>query len=200
VIERSDITGLILCGGTGRRIGGRDKPLLHLAGVPLVEHVRRRLQPQVARVAISCNAHFDAYARYGHATVADALPERGPLGGVLAGLLRSETAYLFVCPGDAPLLSKSLVARLADALQRQRADVALPYDGQRQQHLFALLRRALAPALRAYLDSGATAVRAFIAQQRATVVDAGFERDAFTNVNSLADLAAAAALLQEHAP
>jgi molybdenum cofactor guanylyltransferase len=200
MIERGEITGLILCGGRAVRLGGRDKPLEHLAGRALVDHVRERLQPQVAQVVVSCNGKFDTYARHGDAVVTDEVPERGPLGGVLAGMLYSTTRYLFVCPGDAPLLSRTLVARLAAALDRERADVALPSDGTRQQHLFLLLRCALATSLRGYLDGGGNSVHAFVAQQRAVVIDAASERDSFINVNSPADLTAAAALLRECAP
>lgn len=195
MISPKDITGLILCGGAGTRFEGRDKPLELLRGSPLFVHVRDRLVPQVARVLISCNRNVDAYAHW-HDTsvVVDDEPGRGPLGGILAGLTRIDSDYVFVCPGDAPFLSRVLVEQLAEALDREHADVALPHDGSRRQHLFILMRRALAPALRRYLDAGARSVHAFIDQQRAAVVDATHERETFINVNSAADLAVAAAM------
>jgi molybdenum cofactor guanylyltransferase len=194
VITRKDITGLILCGGAGTRFDGRDKPLELLAGSPLFGHVRERLLPQVARIVISCNRNIDAYARFRDTLVVDDEPPRGPLGGVLAGLMRVETDLVFVCPGDAPFLSRTLVARLAVALDDERADVALPHDGTRRQHLFMLIRRSLAPALGRYLDTGSRSVQAFIDQQRAAIVDAALDGHAFVNINSAEDLAAAAAL------
>ncbi len=194
MITRADITGLILCGGAGTRFDGRDKPLEMLAGSPLLAHVRERLLPQVARIVISCNRNIEAYARFRDALVADDEPRRGPLGGILAGLTRADTDYVFVCPGDAPFLSRTLVARLAAALDEEHADVALPHDGARRQHLFILMRRSLVPALRRYLDTGSRSVHGFIDQQRAAIVDAGFDRDTFVNVNSAEDLAMVAAI------
>lgn len=194
MIARADITGLILCGGAGARFDGRDKPLELLGGSQLFAHVRERLLPQVTRIVISCNRNTEAYARFLDAHVVDAEPQRGPLGGILAGLTRADTDYVFVCPGDAPFLSRTLVARLAAALDGERADLALPHDGVRRQHLFMLMRRLLAPALRRYLNAGGRSVHAFIDHQRAAIVDAALDRDAFINVNSAEDLAAAAAI------
>ena len=194
MIGAADVTGLILCGGAGTRLGGRDKPLELLGGVPLVEHVRERLQPQVARVLISCNRNFDAYGRWNDTIVRDEAANRGPLGGVLAGMDSTQTEYLFVCPGDAPFLSTTLVDNLASALDRNPADIAIPRDGVRRQHLFPLMRRSLAGPLRHYLDTGGRSVHAFVETQRTVVIDAA-DREAFFNVNSEADLRAAAAML-----
>ena len=99
VIARADITGLILCGGAGTRFDGRDKPLELLDGSPLFAHVRERLLPQVARIVISCNRNIDAYARFGDALVVDEEPQRGPLGGVLAGLMRADDRLRIRLPG-----------------------------------------------------------------------------------------------------
>jgi molybdopterin-guanine dinucleotide biosynthesis protein A len=195
VIERVDVTGLILCGGAGARLGGRDKPLERLAGMPLVEHVRDRLQSQVDRILISCNRNFEVYSRWNDTIVPDDDANQGPLGGVLAGLNSIDTDYLFVCPGDAPFLSTTLVGRLVSALGT--ADIALPRDKTRRQHLFALLRRSLAGSLRDYLDGGGRSVHAFVDAQHVVMIDV-FERDAFFNVNSPADLRAAAAILPRH--
>jgi len=199
VIQTPDVTGLILCGGAGARLGGRDKPLELLGGVPLVEHVRKRLRPQVTRILISCNRNFDEYGRWNDTIVADETANRGPLGGILAGMHLAETDYLFICPGDAPFLSTTLIQRLTAALDREAVDLAMPRDGTRRQHLFALMRRALVGPLSDYLQSGGRSVYAFVDQQRAVVVDASLERDAFFNVNSPADLRAAEAILRRSA-
>ncbi len=187
MIAPTDVTGLVLCGGAASRFGGRDKPLEHLHGVPLVEHVQSRLAPQVGRILISCNRSADAYRRYGE-VVSDGAAGRGPLGGILAGLEHATTRYVFACPGDAPLLSRTLVRRLADVLDRDGADVAYPHDGERSQHLFLLIRRRAAGSLRDHLDSGRRAVRTFLQTQRTSVLHGPFERDCFANVNTEADL------------
>jgi molybdopterin-guanine dinucleotide biosynthesis protein A len=198
-MTRAEITGAILCGGAGKRFHGRDKPLQMLDGAPLVLHVRRRLVPQVARVIISCNRNLDTYSTWGDSIVVDDVVDRGPLGGVLAAMTASDTRLVFVCPGDAPWLSNTLVCRLADALHRAGADVAVPHDGERSQHLFVLLRRSLAPALRSYLDDGGRSVHGFVDRQRKAVIDAAGERESFFDVNSDAELAAAAESLRDSA-
>jgi len=193
MILRADITGLVLCGGRGARFGGRDKPLEELAGKPLVQHVCERLQPQVAAIVVSCNRNADLYARWADRIVVDARTGRGPLEGVLAGLRIAETGHVFVCPGDAPLLSERIVARLAAALEDGSAQAAVPHDGVRTQHLFLLLRRALAERLARFLDAGGRAVHAFVDSLHAVPVDMADERATFVNVNTASELAALAA-------
>jgi molybdopterin-guanine dinucleotide biosynthesis protein A len=188
-LPRSDVTGVILCGGSARRFAGRDKPLALLRGSMLVEHVRDRLAPQVQRVVISCNRNMDVYRRWGDTVVTDAVPERGPLGGLLAGMRAATTPYVFVCPGDAPLLPTTLVERLARALAGRAADLAYPHDGERAQHLFALVRRDAVEHVRRFLDDGDRAVHRWVEQMRAVSIDARADRHAFVNVNSAGDLA-----------
>ena len=199
MIQTAGVTGLILCGGAGARLGGRDKPLELLGGVPLVEHVRERLRPQVARILISCNRNFGEYGRWNDTIVQDEGSNLGPLGGILAGLRLTDTDRLFVCPGDAPFLSTTLIDRLTAALDRD-ADIALPRDGIRRQHLFSLMRRSLESPLADYLQSGGRSMYSFVEQQRTVVIDASSERDAFFNVNSPGDLRAAEAILRRSGP
>jgi molybdenum cofactor guanylyltransferase len=199
-IGAADITGLILCGGAGSRLGGRDKPLADLGGSPLVAHVRQRLLPQVRRIVISCNRNHETYRRWGDAIVTDERPDQGPLAGILAGLDIVDSDYLFVCPGDAPFLPATLVERLTGGLSRDEADIAIAHDGTQRQHLFMLLRRRLAPALRGYLVAGGRSVHAFVDSVQHAVVDCADEAGGFVNVNSPADLLAADALQSRRQP
>ena len=192
MISREDVTGVILCGGAGTRLDGRDKPLELLDGAPLVQRVRERLAPQVASIVISCNRNRDAYARWGDVVATDAVPGRGPLEGVLAGLRAAHTGYAFACPGDAPLISSSIVARLATALEERSTDVAVPHDGERRQHLFLLVRSAVADRLAHFLDGGGRAVHTFVDELAVAEVDMRDERGTFVNVNTASELAALA--------
>ena len=194
MIDRDRITGIILCGGAGSRLGGRDKPLEELDGTPLVEHVRWRLLPQVGRIVISCNRNADRYARWGDATVSDHQPGLGPLAGILAGMNATTSEYLFVCPGDAPFMPDDLVPQLTTALHRHDAEIAIPNDGTRRQPLFMLILRSLAPALRAYVDAGGRDVHGFVEQRCCVEVNLASQADAFANVNDLADMQAAATM------
>ena len=110
------VTGIVLCGGRGRRLQGADKPLMHWRGEALAAQVVRRLRPQVAGMLISANRNLDAYRRLAP-VVADALPgHQGPLAGIAAALERCATPWAAVCPGDAPLIPRDQVQRLAAAI------------------------------------------------------------------------------------
>lgn len=183
------ITGLLLAGGEGRRMGGADKGLVLLHGRPLAAHVLARLAPQVGPLLISANRHAAAYAALapGARVLADAVPGQGPLGGWLAGLGACTTPWLATAPCDAPDLPPDLVARLYAAAQAQQADVAVAATAQGLQPTFALLRPALAASLAAYLAGGQRAIRHWLAQQRQAQVvfdDAA----AFANLNTPGDL------------
>jgi molybdopterin-guanine dinucleotide biosynthesis protein A len=177
----------VLCGGSGRRFGGRDKPLELLDGRPIVEHVLDRVSGQVDSIVVSANRNLNRYAVYGYPVVADRVADRGPLGGIEAALDQVETELLFVCPGDAPLLPENLVGRLKSKLRDE--DVAVPHDGERPQHLFMLLRRETASTIGRYLDQGGRSVAGWL--EGLEVALSPFpDDDAFTNVNTAADLAA----------
>jgi molybdenum cofactor guanylyltransferase len=176
-------------------MGGREKPLETAGGVALVARVCARLAPQVAQVVVSANHLHDVYARFGNRVVADVRPGQGPLGGLHSVLGTVATEFAFCCPGDAPLLPVTLVARLADALAVSGADVATVHDGIRHQPLFMLLRTARRPALGRFLDNGGRAVHDWVASERHVQLDASGEAGSFENVNSEADLHRLDALL-----
>ena len=110
------ITGVLLCGGEGRRFGGREKPLLELRGQPLAGHVLARLVPQVTEVVISANRRLADYSQLGYPVVSDRSSDQGPLAGILAAAEAVTTPLLFVCPGDSPFLPRDLVGRLSERL------------------------------------------------------------------------------------
>jgi molybdopterin-guanine dinucleotide biosynthesis protein A len=197
-IPREQITGLLLAGGRGMRMGGLDKGLQTLHGEPLAVHVLRRLAPQTGALLISANRHPDVYATlgapFGAAIVADTLPGfPGPLAGLLAGLRASATPYLLSAPCDSPWLPADLAARLAHALDGNQADIAtavtVAANGNTSLHpVFALLRTGLADDLAAFLAAGERKVRAWYARHSTVEVVFTDER-AFYNANSLQELA-----------
>jgi molybdopterin-guanine dinucleotide biosynthesis protein A len=197
-ITREQITGLLLAGGRGTRMGGADKGLQTLHGEPLAAHVLRRLAPQTGALLISANRNRPTYAALGEpfraTVVEDSLPDfPGPLAGLLAGMHASGTSYLLSAPCDSPWLPADLAARLAHALDSNDADIAtattVSEDGKQTLHpVFALLRTALADDLAAFLDAGERKVRAWYARHKTVEVGFADER-AFYNANSLQELA-----------
>ena len=126
MIDRGDITGLILAGGRGSRMGGVDKGLQNHQGLPLALHALMRLAPQVGHAMINANRNLGAYEAMGVPVWPDGLADfAGPLAGFLVGLERCETPWLVTVPCDSPGFPEDLVLRLAAAAQAQGAELAM---------------------------------------------------------------------------
>ena len=191
-----DITGLVLAGGLARRMGGIDKGLVKIGGKPMIEHVLAALRPQVGRLLINANRNLDTYARYGVRVVPDSIVGyQGPLAGISSALSVVETPFLLTAPCDSPLLAPDLAARMYSALAAAQADLAVAHDGERQQPVFLLLRRELAPDLRAYLEGGDRKIDLWFARHRVANADLSHRRDSFVNVNDEAEQKRVEALL-----
>ncbi len=191
-IDIHDITGLILAGGRGSRMGGVDKGLQNHAGLPLAMHALFRLGPQVGHVMINANRNLGAYEAMGVPVWPDALPDfAGPLAGWLAGLEHCETPWLVTVPCDTPNFPLDLVARLAEAAARAGADIAMAVtreDGQLQrQPVFTLMKSELIESLVAYLHGGQRKIDRWTDNHRC--VEVVFDDEAaFFNANTLEDL------------
>jgi molybdopterin-guanine dinucleotide biosynthesis protein A len=201
LIERQDITGLILAGGRGSRMGGVDKGLQNHHGVALALHALLRLGPQVGQVMINANRNLGAYESFGVPVWPDPVGEfAGPLAGFLAGLERCETPLLLTVPCDTPNFPADLAARLAAALEADNADLAYATtfeDGREQLHpVFCLLKSALSESLVAFLHGAGRKIDTWFAQHRAVGVRFA-DASAFFNANTSAELAQ---LQQPHAP
>ena len=181
---RQSVTGLVLAGGLGRRMGGEDKGLVPLAGRPMVEHVLHSLRPQVGALLINANRNRERYAQYGYPVVADTLDGfLGPLAGVLSALPHVTSEFVATAPCEAPLVAPDLVRRLHAACVSQAADLAVATDGERRQPVFLLLRTRVAPALEAYLAGGGRKIDTWFDQVRVAEADFSDEPDTFVNVN-----------------
>lgn len=165
-IDPARITGLLLAGGRGSRMGGADKGLLPLHGEPLARHVLRRLRPQVGSLLISANRHADEYARLGAEVLADDEPEAyaGPLAGIATGLRACPTPWLLCVPCDAPFLPPDLAQRLGAAAGAADCPAAIACAAGRRQPVFALLRRELAGSLHEFLHAGGRKVETWLSQ------------------------------------
>ena len=192
MIDKQHITGLILAGGRGSRMGGVDKGLQNYAGVPLAMHALMRLGPQVGQMMINANRNLGAYEAFGVPVWPDAVPDyAGPLAGFLAGLERCETPYLVTVPCDSPLFPHDLVQRLANALVEHDAEIAMAAtteDGALQvQPVFCLMKTKLLESLIRFTQGGQRKIDKWTAQHRC--VDVPFDdAHAFANANTLDEL------------
>ncbi len=188
------ITGIILAGGMGRRMGGVDKGLADLDGRPLVAHVLARLSPQVDDVLINANQNADRYGAFGVPVIADAIGGfPGPLAGLHAGLTAATRAFVVTVPCDSPFLPDDLVARLGAALRARNARLAVARTFDQPHPVFALVRRDVLPHLSAFLAAGGRKIDAWYSTLDAIEVAFDDEAQAFRNLNTAHELAAAAA-------
>lgn len=184
------ITGVILAGGQGTRMGGVDKGLQLHGGKALVRHVAERLSPQVAQLMINANRNEAAYAAFGYPVFADQITGfAGPLAGLHAALSVANTPLVLTAPCDSPGLPLDLVSRLDSALQASHANLAIAKAGGRLHPVFCLCRRSLLGQLEAYLQGGGRKVAAWCADMGAIEVDFSDQSEAFGNFNTLGDLA-----------
>ncbi len=203
MIEPSDITGMVLSGGRGTRMGGVDKGLLLFNGVPLAQHTLQRLQSSggVGHMLINANRHLNTYAAFGVPVVSDDLADfAGPLAGFLAGLAYCTTPYLLTVPCDTPMFPLDLASRLAAALETHQADIAMASapeaddNGQqplRAQPVFCLLRKELLASLTHFTQAGGRKVGAWTAQHHTVLVPFNRPSDdpqAFFNANTPTEL------------
>ena len=186
------ITGLVLAGGRGTRMGCVDKGLQPFGVVPMALHVMRRLQPQVDGIMINANQNLAAYEAFGAPVWPDAMAGYpGPLAGLQTGLMRCPTPYLVTVPCDSPFLPCDLVKRLLAGLQAHQADLALAVTGAGptlQPHpVFCLAKTTLLPHLTAYLNAGGRKVDAWFVTCKVARVHFAGERS-FRNINTLEEL------------
>lgn len=186
------LTGAVLAGGRGRRMDGRDKGLIPLAGRPAVEYVLERVAPQVDRILINANRNRDAYAAYGHPVHPDRSGDyAGPLAGMATALAAAETDRILTVPCDTPWLPPDLADRLLQVRAAAGAEIATVHDGRTSHPVIALLDRGLLESLEAYLAEGERKIDRWYARHRLALADFSDCPEAFTNINSPADSAAA---------
>ena len=182
-----DVTGVVLAGGQGRRMGGVDKGWLELDGAPLVARVLARLEPQVASIVISANQNTERYATFAWPVVSDVVADyAGPLAGLHAALQLVTTEYAVTAPCDSPFLPLDLVDRLYRALASGSNDVAVARSLGRRQPVFCLVRRSTVAGLTAFLESGGRKVEKWY--EHLAVVDFEDATEAFSNINTRDDL------------
>lgn len=187
------ITGVVLAGGQGRRMGTVDKGLVLLRGKPMVHYVIDRLATQVDEILINANQHADQYAQFGHRVVADVISGfAGPLAGLHVGLSMASQPLVATVPCDSPFLPEDLVARLHAGLVTEGADLAVARTFDQPHPVFALVRRDVLPHLTEFLAGGGRKIDAWYATLATIEVAFDDQADAFRNINTIDELSAAA--------
>jgi molybdopterin-guanine dinucleotide biosynthesis protein A len=184
-----EVTGLVLAGGQGSRMGGVDKGLQEFRGKPMAAHVIERLAPQVGEILINANRNPEAYAAFGHRVIADEIEGfAGPLAGFERGLAHALSPLVVTVPCDSPFLPHDLVSRLRAGLESQGAQLAVAKTGDQAHPVFCLMRREVYASLRAFLASGQRKIDRWYSQLAVVEVSFDDEADAFLNINTREEL------------
>ncbi|WP_373691471.1 molybdenum cofactor guanylyltransferase MobA [Azonexus sp.] len=184
------VTGVVLAGGLGRRMGQVDKGLQLLQDKPMVAWVIERLAPQVGALLINANRNGERYAAFAYPVVADAIPDfAGPLAGLHAALSAAETPFVVTAPCDSPFLPVDLVFRLFSALTAADAEIAVARTGDQPHPVFCLCRREVLPHLTAYLLAGERKFERWYSSLKTVEVAFDDQAAAFENINTLDELA-----------
>jgi len=185
------VTGVILAGGQGRRMGGVDKGLKVLRGKPMVAWVLERFAPQIEEVLINANQNLERYAALGHRVIPDEIAGyAGPLAGLHRGLTEAAYALVATVPCDSPFLPSDLIQRLRGAIYNTESDVAVAKTADQPHPVFCLCRKSVLPGLTKFLAGGGRKIDAWYASLK--VVEVAFDDNpgAFSNINTEEELLA----------
>lgn len=183
------ITGVVLAGGQGRRMGGVDKGLTLLQGRPFIEWVLARFSPQVDEVLINANQNLEQYARFGYRVIPDQIAGfAGPLAGLHRGLAEAQHELVATVPCDSPFLPDDLVERLHKELTAAKAQLAVAKTFTQAHPVFCLCRRDVLGHLSEFLNSGGRKIDAWYATLKVVEVPFDAQAEAFSNINTRNEL------------
>lgn len=184
-IKQEQVTGVILAGGQGSRMGGLDKGLIEWQGRPLIEHLIAAFQTQLSSLMINANRNQAIYQSYGFPVISDQTTDyQGPLAGLFAAMRAVKTPYILTIPCDSFYLAPDFAARMLQALNVSTAPLVVAHDGEQLQPTYALVPIALLPNLEAFLANGERQLRAWYQQQRMATVNCGDIAIMFQNINT----------------
>lgn len=183
------ITGVILAGGQGRRMGGVDKGLKLLRGRPMVAWVIERFARQVDEILVNANQNIDTYAALGYRVIPDAIAGfAGPLAGLHRGLSEAHYELVATAPCDSPFLPADLIQRLRGALDATGSVIAVAKTGTQPHPVFCLCRKSVLPGLTQFLESGGRKIDAWYASLKVVEVSFDDQEAAFSNINTEEEL------------
>ena len=189
-ITPDDITIVILAGGKGRRMQGKDKGLLTYRDRPMIQHVIDAASRQCRRILINANRNRQQYQAFGYPVIADLVADLpGPLAGFYAAMQAASTDYILTLPCDGPIILDHYLQSMLQALNSSDAEIIVAADGQRLQPMHALIPVELGPSLQQFLAEGERKTQLWYQRHQLSLVEFAEDSGFFTNINSPEDLA-----------
>lgn len=186
-ISKNEISAVILAGGKGSRMGGKDKGLIEFRGLALIAHVVNVVKIRVNQIFISANRSLDDYSKYGKVIVDDLEDYQGPLAGISKALKVCSSNYLLVLPCDSPMINLTLIDALIERMESSGSDICVAHDGTIMHATFSLMKSNLNESLDKFLDDGGRKMALWYRQQRIERVDLSSHLELLTNLNNPED-------------
>jgi molybdenum cofactor guanylyltransferase len=187
-INKTDVTAVILAGGQGRRMGGRDKGLLEFDGRLMIEILIERLKDQQLDILINANRNQAIYESYGYPVIGDELEDyQGPLAGFASAMATVTSNYILTLPCDSPMLANNFADRFIETQDRGKSSVCVAHDGERLQPVYALIDTRLLDDLKLFLDSGERKIDRWYARHNYARVNFSDDTAMFQNINTPED-------------
>lgn len=188
--QHTNVTGVILAGGLGRRMNHQDKGLVLYNNIPLMHYAITAMLPVVTELFINANRHHAEYRAFGLPIIADQSPDfEGPLAGILTALCHISGEILLVSPCDSPLVQAHHLQKLVTILLETQSEITVAFDGKQLQPVFLALKTTLKNNLDSYLKQGNRKIADWVKQQRFVEVDFSEDNAIFLNLNTLEQLA-----------
>lgn len=179
------ISCLILAGGEGKRVDGRDKGLINYQDKTLIQHAIDVIEPQTDEIVISANRNIGTYQNYGYEVITDSAAEyRGPLAGIAAALPHCKNNWVLIVPCDMPFLPSDFVEKLLSKLSDNNICIA---ESEGRFQLAFLINKNLLPTILQALDNNQLRLMQWVKAQKLTTCHFT-ETRYFTNFNQTKDL------------
>ena len=160
MINKNNITGVILAGGKSSRMG-TDKGTLVLKEKTFIQHIIDAMEPLVGDIIIvSDNPN---HIIFGIKRIEDTIKDAGPLAGIYSGLQYSKTNYNLVVSCDVPLITSEVLSKLIEN-HEEGLDVVQLESHQKTMPLTALYNKLCTQTIKDLLDKGERRVRFAVSQ------------------------------------
>ncbi|MEK7375992.1 MAG: molybdenum cofactor guanylyltransferase [Candidatus Margulisiibacteriota bacterium] len=190
-LERRKMNGIILAGGHSSRFG-ENKAFIDINSRFLIERIVDLLRQIFRKVYIVTNSPRE-YKYLGTETVVDIFRERGPLGGIHAGLLASDSCHNFIAACDMPFLDIGLIRDLADKIED--FDLVVPKFGERLQMLHAFYSKNCISIIEEQLMASNLKLRNLLPKVNSKIIEYQNFGQSFMNINTHADYEEAVSLV-----
>lgn len=188
----SDISGIILAGGAGRRFRGIIKANLIVDGKPIIRRILDVIGPIFDEIIIVTNTpeEYRSYTQY--RITGDVIKNIGPLGGIHAGIKSSTKNAVFVIAGDMPFPDKELIENQIKYYRENRCEILIPRVGGNIEPLHGIYHRSVLSMIETHLAEGrGHAVKDFIKNVNVSYMSVPASPSvirSFSNVNTPGDL------------